>query len=212
MLYLLETEIFDDEFIHKIKEAEKKYFVSDRKTRNNKPSLCGRVLLGYILKNQFGIDSFSYRYGENGKPYLKGEELYFSISHSGECVICCVSDSEIGCDTEIIKAYNPRIGRRFFTVREAELLEKAENKDELFTKLWTLKESILKKEATGIVGGLDTYCFADFTQEECFSAYGNSFYTVRSGEYMISVCSDCAEIKTENVTKEKIADFIRSLG
>ncbi len=212
MFYLLNTENFDDEFTQKIKEAEKKYFDSDRNTRNNKPSLCGRVLLGYILKNQFGINSFSYRYGENGKPYLKGEKPYFSISHSGDCVICCVSDNEIGCDTEIIKPYNPKIGRRFFTAREADLLEKAENKDELFTKLWTLKESILKKEATGIVGGLDTYCFADFAQEERFFSYGNSFFTVRSGEYMISVCSEREEIKTENVTKEKIAEFIGTLG
>ncbi len=212
MLYILNTEYFDDDFMEEIKDAERKFFLSGKLLRGNKLSLCGRVLLGYILKNYYHIDSFSYRYGENGKPYLKNCELNFSISHSGNYAVCCISRNEIGCDVEKIKDYNPKIGKRFFTAREAALLENKETEDIFFAKLWTLKESILKKEGTGISGGLDNYCFADYIYEESFTAYGYSFYSHRFGEYMLSVCSDNTDVKTEIVSKEKIAEFIRTIN
>ncbi len=211
MLYILNAEDFDDDFTEKIKDAERKFFLSDKLFRCNRLSLCGRVLLGYILKNYYGIASFAYRYGENGKPYLENRDIFFSISHSGNYVVCCISENEIGCDIEKIKDYNPKVGKRFFTKKEAELLENKDTEDIFFAKLWTLKESILKKEGTGISGGLDTYCFADYISEESFTAYGCSFFSCRLGEYMLSVCSDNTDVETEFVSKEKIAEFIRTL-
>lgn len=212
MLYLLNTEAFDDIFMDEIKRAEKKIFVSDSIVRGNKLSVCGRVLLGYILKKYHGRDSFSYYYGKNGKPYLKNGDVFFSISHSGKYVICCISESEIGCDIEEIRDYNPKVGKRFFTPKEYELLSNKETEDILFAKLWTLKESILKKEGTGISGGLDTYCFADYIGEESFTAYGCDFYSCRSGDYMISVCCEKSDKEKEFVSKEKFAEFVRSLN
>ncbi len=212
MLYLLNTEDFDDKFMEEIKDAERKVFLSDKLLRGNRHSLCGRVLLGYILKKYYGIDSFSYRYGEGGKPYLENSDIYFSISHSGNYVVCCISEKEIGCDIEKIKDYNPKVGKRFFTGKEAELLENKDTEDIFFARLWTLKESILKKEGTGISGGLDTYCFADYIGEESFNAYGYSFFSHRFGEYMLSVCSENTDVKTDFVSKEKIAEFIRTLN
>ena len=212
MLFLLNTEDFDDGFTEIVKKSEKEFFRSGKTSGCNKPSLYGRVLLSYILNKYHHIKSFSYCYGENGKPYLETGDVFFSISHSGNYVLCCVSDNEIGCDIEKIKAYNPKVGKRFFTAKEAGLLEEAENKDILFYKLWTLKESILKKEGTGINGGLDTYCFADYIGKEYFKAYGYSFYTLLFGEYMISVCSECADYQKEIVSREKITEFIRSLN
>lgn len=212
MIYLLDTEAFDDDFMLEIKRAEKLIFLSDGNAAGNKLSLCGRVLLGYILKNHHGIDFFSYRYGEKGKPYLKNEDLFFSISHSGRYVLCCTSEKEIGCDIEKIRDYNPRIGKRFFTEKEYELLRDKETEDIFFAKLWTLKESILKKDGTGITGGLDKYCFADYVGEESFFAYGCSFYCCRFGEYMLSVCCEKSDNETEILSKEIIAEFIRTLS
>ncbi len=212
MLYLLNIEDFDDVLIEEIKKADKKIFISDQLIRGNKYSLFGRVLLGYILKNYYGTESFSYRYGENGKPYLKNGDMFFNISHSGKYVLCCVSESEIGCDIEQIRDYNPKVGKRFFTPREYKLLSNKETEDLFFAKLWTLKESILKKDGTGISGGLDTYCFAEHIGEESFRAYGCSFYSFRYGNYMISVCCEKSDIETEFISEEKIVEFIRSLN
>jgi len=40
---------------------------------------------------------------DNGRPYFKGhEEVFFSLSHSGERVMCAISSQPIGCDVQII--------------------------------------------------------------------------------------------------------------
>ena len=212
MIYLLNTERFDDALIEKVNEAEKNIFSSDGKRYTDKLSVCGRVLLGYALNKNFGINSYSYRYGVNGKPYLENSDTYFSISHSGDYVMCTVSDKEAGCDVEKIKGYNPKIAKRFFTAKEYEALEKAASQDYVFAKLWTLKESILKKLGTGIGGGLDTYCFADYVGEDEFFAFGCCFMSVRNGEYMMSVCSSDKQTDAVAVTEKEIEEYINKIN
>ncbi len=212
MTCLLDIENFDASFMEKIKEAEKKIFITDKLLRGNRYSLCGRILLGYMLKKYYGINSFSYRYGKNGKPYLENEDIFFNISHSGNFVLCTLSDKETGCDIEKIKDYNPRVAKRFFSAREAELLENKETEDCIFARLWTLKESILKKEGTGISGGLDTYCFADYAEKEEFSVYGYNFLNCQYGEYMLSICSETLPEKPLNVTKKEIEEYTNEIN
>lgn len=44
-------------------------------------------------------------YEETGKPYFKNRpELNFSLSHSGERVMCAIGDKNLGCDVEEIAA------------------------------------------------------------------------------------------------------------
>ncbi len=208
----LNTADFDDDFIGKLKKAEKKIFITEKILRGGKLSVCGRVLLGYLLKKNYGIDSYSYFYSENGKPFLRNERIHFNISHSGDYVLCCISEGEIGCDIEKIRDYNPKIGRRFFTEKEALLLEERESEDYNFSVLWTLKESILKKEGTGITGGLDTYCFADYAGKNDFEAYGCHFMCRKYGEYMISVCAESCPGEPYEITKDKIEKYIDEIN
>ena len=56
------------------------------------------VAAGYLLRRalaSFDIDAANavYRLGEFGKPYLLDNDIFFSISHSGNAVICAVSDN-----------------------------------------------------------------------------------------------------------------------
>ena len=49
------------------------------------------------------VDFGDYRIarGEKGKPFIVGvENVFFNISHSGDYVVCSVSDREIGIDIE----------------------------------------------------------------------------------------------------------------
>ncbi len=212
MVYLLNTERFDDGFTDKVREAEKLIFENDKLLRGNRLTLFGRVLLGYILNKNYGIESFSYRYGENGKPYLENSDVYFNISHSGNMVLCSISEYETGCDIEKIKDYNPKIAKRFFTEKETNLLENKDTEDYIFARLWTLKESILKKSGRGISGGLDTYCFSDYADKEVFSAHGCNFLCYPHGEYMISVCSADKPQKPVVITEKEIRDYINEIN
>ena len=208
MIYLLDTGCFDDSFTGKVAEAEKLLFKSDKPLQGNRLTLFGRVLLGYILNRNYGIKSFSYRYGKNGKPYLENSEVFFNISHSGNLVLCSISEYEIGCDIEKIRDYNPKIAKRFFAEKEAALLADKDTEDYTFAVLWTLKESILKKTGKGIGRGLDTYCFSDYIDNEEFYAYGCNFLRCSYGDYMISVCSEDKPQKPVIIAEKQIKDYV----
>ncbi|MBR5438352.1 MAG: 4'-phosphopantetheinyl transferase superfamily protein [Clostridia bacterium] len=211
MVCILNINDFDDAFFEKVRQADEKIFFSDKAGKGKKLSLYGRALLGYMLCNNYGIESFSYRYERKGKPYLKDENLFFSISHSGCYVLCCVSDKECGCDIEKIKEYNPKIPRRFFTEKETAALESHNEKECSFTRIWTLKESVLKKTGDGISGGLDSYCFADYVDKRSFEAFGCCFSCFSLDGYEISVCSSETEKELTVVPKERIEEYISGI-
>lgn len=95
-------------------------------------------------------------HGEKGKPYLKEYPLFFNLSHSGEYVVCAVSDREIGVDIQMCSDVNEgRIAERFFSKEECKALEHcgtAEERRRLFFRLWTRKEAYGKLLGDGVVG------------------------------------------------------------
>ena len=50
----------------------------------------------------------------DGKPRLRGGELFFSLSHSGPWALCAVSDRELGADIQERKPCSEKLARRFF--------------------------------------------------------------------------------------------------
>lgn len=108
-----------------------------------------------------------------GKPYLAG--IPFNLSHAGSYVILSIlaqqekSDKayiSIGCDIEQVKAYHPRIARRFFNQNEYLKLEEADSRKqaELFCQYWTRKESVLKMTGLGIAMPMDLFDISSGTK------------------------------------------------
>ncbi len=208
MTCLLDIRDFDDGFFEKVKEAEKRITDSDTEKSSNKLSVYARVLLGYMLKRDFSIESYSLCYGEKGKPYLKNEEIFFNISHSDFLVLCSADTNEIGCDVQSLQEYRPRVAERFFTEKEASLIEKSADKNRTFINLWALKESILKKEGTGISGGLDSYDFSDYITADSFKTYGCYFSCFSFDDYEIAVCSERKKESLEIVSKDEFERYV----
>lgn len=99
---------------------------------------------------------------ERGKPYFKESNgLFFSLSHSGQYVICAVSDEETGADVQEIseKLESLSLAERFFRRGEYDeirsLPEKMQKRH--FTRLWAVKESYVKFTGEGLSRGLDTF-------------------------------------------------------
>lgn len=123
-------------------------------------SLGAELLLKKALSDM-GVEIFDIDYIKNSKPFIKGEEnLFFNLSHSGERVMCAVSSLEVGCDVEKIKPVNLKIAKRFFFENEykaiAELSTGNEQQD-MFFRLWTLKESFMKVTGLGMKLPLDSF-------------------------------------------------------
>ncbi len=95
-------------------------------------------------------ESFAFERGEHGKPYVTGEEIYFSLSHSGEMLICAVAENEVGADIEKMRHVKMH-------EKNAERCFSGENpkRERVFFDLWVRKEAFLKYTGEGFSGGID---------------------------------------------------------
>ena len=105
-------------------------------------------LLDEVLRLN-GIFNYELRYNDHGKPYLKGGELFFNLSHSGEYTACAISDREIGLDIQKI-GLKKHAMRKVCTPEELAQIKTAED----FTRIWAIKESYAKAKGIGIGIGL----------------------------------------------------------
>lgn len=113
----------------------------------------GAFLLLTDVLRKIGIspEEIEFSYNANGKPTLTHfPNVHFSLSHSGNTVFCAVSDAAVGCDVERIRRIDFNIISRFFSPGEQAQIESQPteaDKEKMFFRLWTLKESFIK--ATG---------------------------------------------------------------
>ncbi len=137
-----------------------------------------RELLAYALEREFGLHASDYteKKDENGKPYLEGCPVFFNISHSGEYVVCALSDAAVGVDIEKINPISIKVMLRFFGKA---ILSPREQ-----MRIWTRYESYGKFAGIGIPHKTeDIPCFyREFEQID---------------KYFITVCSakdDCSAL------------------
>ena len=120
------------------------------------------MLLRHGLREaNVAYDRLHIKTGASGKPYFADSHLYFNISHSQDWVICAISDVEIGCDIEKVQPANLQIAERFFCPEEYHHIAKQRSTLErnlLFYRYWTLKESFLKATGLGLSLPLNAFC------------------------------------------------------
>lgn len=146
-------------------------------------SVTAGALLRFCLKESADDITVS----SSGKPYLEGGE-YFSLSHSGEYVICSVSDMPIGVDIQQVVSVSDRVIGRFCTEREKIWLDGCRDKSKSAIKLWTLKESYLKASEKGLADVFKSE-FAISDSNEVSGPIGYSFSLYESIEgYVVAVC------------------------
>lgn len=129
--------------------------------------------------------------GEGGKPRIAGGPE-FSLSHSGERVLCALSDEPVGADLQQLRPYNPALVRRFFTAEEGAWLEEQRERDLAFSLLWSLKESYVKLLGSGIAGvHLDSFTVELLPDGRARIDGSNAklWYAICNG-YLMAVCSD----------------------
>lgn len=119
--------------------------ISDHICRKSVSEFCG------IPENKIVFSKNEY-----GKPFANGTNAHFSVSHSGELVICAVSENEIGIDIEKKREIRPDISKRFATDSENEYI--GNDTDRLF-EIWTLKEAYFKCTGTGLGADIKTVSF-----------------------------------------------------
>ncbi|MCP3660220.1 MAG: 4'-phosphopantetheinyl transferase superfamily protein [Bacteroidetes bacterium] len=118
--------------------------------------LISDVLIRSIICRKLNIRNFDieFRLNKHGKPYLKDNNFYFNISHSGEWVICVIDKRNIvGIDIEEVKKVDLNIIHQVFHPNEVDMFNNFDTsveKKDLFFDIWTIKESYIKANGRGL--------------------------------------------------------------
>lgn len=123
---------------------------------------CAQIVLQEVsIKELLEAPTQEYRCQkkENGKPFLAEEEnFFFSLSHSGDYVLCAEAPFEIGADLQLCeKEVKPGMAQKLLTEREYEAytaLPELEQK-KAFYFAWTIKESGCKLTGKGLAQVFD---------------------------------------------------------
>ncbi|WP_392886961.1 4'-phosphopantetheinyl transferase family protein [Eubacterium limosum] len=97
-----------------------------------------------------------------GKPFLKEyPSLHFNGSHSGDYLVCAVSQNPVGVDVQLIdrtKRLMP-LAKRFMSPGEVRRLESLddEKRTQAFYRLWAQKESYMKYRGLGFALQLSAF-------------------------------------------------------
>ena len=140
-----------------VSKNKKEKILKQFKRKDAENILIGDILVKYAIKKTFGIKikDMIFSTDNNGKPYLCNfKNIHFNLSHSGNYVVCIVSDKQVGIDIQ--KIINPEdlLMRRVCSEEEYQKIIESEDINNEFTKLWTQKEAVLKKSGIGINGDL----------------------------------------------------------
>ncbi len=129
---------------------------------------------------------------KGGRPMIKNNSVFFSISHSKDIVISAVDNENIGIDIEKTRPVNLRLIKKVCNGKEAEFVlgrkpvfsDYTITKDEeiinRFFLVWTAKEAYFKFLSTGI---------DDFKSADYFSILKN-IKTLDINGYIASVYSE----------------------
>lgn len=154
----------------------------------------GRQLLDRALKEEYGVESYRIEKEPQGKPWLISHpEIYFNISHSKNLAVCAVGQVPLGIDIEKIRPFKVPLLRKVLSSKEQELFEEKMSEDErqkLFFKLWTLKESFVKADGCGIRIPLGEVSFSleQDGQIRCNQNQYSFWQKELENGYLISLC------------------------
>lgn len=152
-------------------------------------SLYGKLLLLEALPTfKMAANLTNISYSEYGKPFFPHGSVCFNISHSGQYVVCAVSNemNSLGVDIEQLREIN---FADFVGVWTAEELESMRSGDlHVFYDYWTKKEAIAKADGRGLALDLQTF---DVRHSEV--AVNNTLYYCQSinldSNYIVNLAS-----------------------
>ena len=142
--------------LHHISSSRRKEVMKYLQADDRKRCLGAGILLAGILP-LYGENPEKITYGTAGKP--QAENVHFNISHSGNFAIFAVGEKAVGCDIEKTGQEIKGVAKRFFHRSEVEYLQKfqGQERDEMFFRLWTWKESYIKMTGEGMQLSLQNF-------------------------------------------------------
>ncbi len=167
--------------------AERREKYERLKLRRDKENCVIAYILLRKALSDYGIYEPEFTMNENGKPFLKNSNIHFSISHTNSGVVVLAFPGPVGIDIQDIQPVRDGVMKRCFSDEEKEWVIGQRSPQRAFTRLWTLKESIVKCNGE-TVASLGNYCFEK--PRKAMKKYDKIFTTHERKNLFISVCGD----------------------
>lgn len=136
---------FSEDYQEKIKRY--------RRWQDVQLSLLGRILLFKGIEEIYKQKPHDkvIKNTKYNKPYFEDDLIQFNISHSGDIVVCALSDEhEIGIDIEIVTDIEIDDFKFQMTEKEWGKIMMSSNKKDSFFCYWTQKEAVIKAHGHGL--------------------------------------------------------------
>ena len=184
MIYLNDR-LYDfnlDEALAQLSDQRREQALRFRHEAGRRTCAAAYLLLREGLLKEYGItEKPVFEYGQHGKPVIVGHpEIHFNLSHCREAALCGLSDKPIGVDVEAVRPLHE--GVMYYTMNDDEVAQilKADDPDLEFTRLWTMKEAVVKLSGEGIRNDM----------KSILKNHPSGFTTVVNpdGRYVYSIC------------------------
>lgn len=170
-------------------------------------SIAAGLFIGYIESTYHTEIGFN----ANEKPYASNGNVEFNISHSGHYVVFAESDLPVGIDIEEM-GHHKDIYKNVMTDDEYHIfMGYPDNvKDDLFCRMWTVKESYMKAVGSGLTIAPDTFSVITDNGISCDLPHDLKVRELDAPDgYHASVCStDVDGFILKNIT---VSDLIKMI-
>ena len=159
MVYLQFTSVFEplpqtvfENYLVELPESMQKTIRQYRRWEDAHLSLMGKILLKEMAYTYFNLPDIlpHIRYSDFKKPEIS-TPLSFNISHSGNRVVCAISDAyQLGLDVEQISEIEFDYYLDYMSLKEWKKIHLAPAPNLEFLRFWTQKESAIKADGRGL--------------------------------------------------------------
>lgn len=124
-----------------------------RREEDKRQCLCADHWLRALLSEVTGLSASELIFAaeSGGKPVLTNAAVHFSLSHSGDFVLCAVDDRPIGADIEAVRPVSQKLIDRVCSAEERAFVG---GDGRRFLQIWTAKEAIVKHSGVGLRGDI----------------------------------------------------------
>ena len=123
---------------------------------------------------------------ENGKPYIEGNPLFFSLSHSANWAVIAICDKPVGVDFEVFNGkVHPAVCSRFSQREQEEI-----NCEKDFLLHWTAREAFIKMKGATLS---EYFKKLEFYGGEIYFDGERQNLKIDLNEYPFGVCAVCCD-------------------
>lgn len=137
-IWKMEENLIELESMYEVKEAEMSVYYAFRNDRRRKEWLTVRILLRKLLGRDVEIC-----YQPSGKPYLKDESYFISITHTIGYVGVRLAHHPVALDMEYYSKRVLHLIPRFVSVEELQYID-PDYDVEIALVMWSAKETLFK--------------------------------------------------------------------